>query len=106
MIHVIATIELKPGTRDEFLIEFSKLVPLVHEEDGCIEYGPTIDSRTDFEAQEIKGPDTVTVVEKWASLGHLKAHLGAPHMAAYRESVKTLVAGATLHILEPAGPQS
>lgn len=101
MIHVIATINLKPGTRDQFLIEFLKLVPLVLEEAGCIEYGPAIDAKTDIDAQHVKGPDTVTVVEKWESLDHLNAHLVAPHMAAYRESVKTMVTGATLHILQP-----
>jgi len=103
MIHVVATIDLQPGTRDQFLIEFRKLLPLVHEEAGCIEYGPAVDASTDFEAQHIKGPDTVTVIEKWESLEHLNVHLTAPHMTAYRESVKMMVTGATLHILEPAG---
>ncbi len=34
MIHVIATIELNPGTREAFLEEFRKLVPLVRAEAG------------------------------------------------------------------------
>jgi len=32
----------------------------------------------------------------------LKAHLAAPHMAAYREQVKDLVGGVALQVLEPA----
>ncbi len=32
MIHVIATIELHPECRDQFLEEFQKIVPLVHAE--------------------------------------------------------------------------
>ena len=102
MIHVIATIQLNTGSRDAFVAEFNKLVPLVHEEAGCIEYGPAVDAATDIAPQKIKGADVVTVIEKWESLDALKAHLVAPHMGAYREKVNDLVAGTTLHILEPA----
>lgn len=43
VIHVLATTEVKEGKRAEFLEAFSKLVPLVRAEDGCIEYTPAID---------------------------------------------------------------
>lgn len=102
MIHVIASIELKPGTRQAFLAEFNKLVPHVLAEDGCIEYGPTIDVPTGHKAQGPVRDDGVTIVEKWASLDHLKAHLTAPHMAPYREAVKEIVIETKLSILEPA----
>ena len=46
MIHVIATVELNPGTRDKFLAEFRKIIPDVKAEAGCIEYGPAIDAET------------------------------------------------------------
>ena len=102
MIHVIATIEIADGQRDVFLKEFHKIVPAVRDEEGCIDYGPTIDSDTDIEKQTLKGINVVTVVEKWESKEALKAHLVAAHMAEYRERVKDLVLGMTLHILEPA----
>lgn len=102
MIHVIATVNVTPGTRDRFLSEFHKLVPLVRKEDGCIEYGPAIDAATDIGAQQQKGADSVTVIEKWESLEALKAHLVAPHMGEYRARVKDLVTATTLHVLEPA----
>ena len=102
MIHVIATIEIADGRRDAFLEEFRNIVPAVREEEGCIDYGPTIDSDTDIEKQTPKGTNMVTVVEKWESLEALKAHLVAAHMTEYRERVKDLVLGMTLHILEPA----
>ena len=101
MIHVIAQIDVHPGRRDDFLTEFHRLVPAVHAEDGCIEYGPTVDASTDIDAQQ-SNENRVTVVEKWESLDHLKAHLVAPHMAEYRTKVADIVAGMTLHILEPA----
>ena len=102
MIHVIASIEITPGRRDAFLEEFRKLVPSVLAEEGCIEYGPTVDAQTGLENQSIKGENITTIMEKWESVDALKAHLVAPHMTEYREKVKDLVVGMTLHILEPA----
>jgi quinol monooxygenase YgiN len=102
MIHVIATIELHEGRRDAFLAEFHKLVPHVLAEEGCIEYGPTLDLETDIAAQIPVRTDVVTIVEKWAGLEHLKRHLDAPHMHDYRPRVRELVVRTTLVILEPA----
>ena len=102
MIHVLATIELAPGTRDKFLAEFKKLIPDVHAEKGCIEYGPAIDAATDIAAQAKVGADKVVIVEKWESLAHLKAHSVAPHMQAYRVRVKDYVKGMELRVLQPA----
>jgi quinol monooxygenase YgiN len=101
MIHVIAIIELAEGTRDAFLREFHAIVPMVRGEQGCIEYGPAIDARTDLPQQQVLGESAVTVVEKWASIGNLKAHLAARHMVAYRERVKPFVKHVRLHVLEP-----
>ena len=80
MIHVIATIELAPGTREAYLTEFRKIISDVRAEKSCIEYGPAIDAQTDLSTQAKIGPDKVVVVEKWADLAALKAHLVSPHM--------------------------
>lgn len=100
MLSVIAEIEVVDGKRDEFLEEFRKVVPLVLAEDGCVEYGPTIDAETDIPAQIPRRRSIVTVVEKWESLEQLKAHLVAPHMTEYRSRVKELVVGSVLRILD------
>ena len=63
MIHVIATISLQPGTRDDFLEVFRWLTPLVRSEKGCIEYQATIDVPPTLAIQEGPRPDVVTVVE-------------------------------------------
>ena len=102
MIHVIARIDLAPGTRDAFLAEFRKIIPAVLAEQGCIEYGPAIDALTDIGAQHKAGADHVVVVEKWESVDMLKAHMVAPHMLEYRGKVKALVQGMQLSILSPA----
>jgi quinol monooxygenase YgiN len=101
MIHVIAQITLQSGCRSDFLTEFHKLVPLVHAEQGCLEYGPAVDAETPIDAQ-VTNEDLVVVVEKWESLADLEAHLVADHMQAYREEVKEMVAGTSLQILSPA----
>lgn len=101
MIFVIATVTCTPGNRESFLKEFRALVPEVLKEKGCIEYGPTIDAETDLPKQNVDA-DRVTIVEKWETLEHLKAHLVAPHMDAYRPKVKDFVAASELRVLESA----
>lgn len=102
MIHVIATIELVPGTRDAYLDVFRTLVPEVRAEKGCLEYGPAIDAETDLTNQARVGPDKVVVVEKWEDVAALKAHSASPHMQVYRVQVKDYVRGVHLLVLDPA----
>ena len=102
MIHVIATIELRPGTRAAYLAEFRLLVPKVKAEAGCLDYGPTLDARTDIAAQIPYRENAVTILEKWESLAHLKTHFTQPHMAEYRKNVQDFVKKVALQILEPA----
>lgn len=102
MIYVIATLELAPGTRDAFLAEFAKVVPLVRAEPGCVEYAPAVDADTGMAAQHRIGPNRVTIVEKWASLDALRAHDAAPHMQAYRARVRDYVRGREIRMLAPA----
>ena len=101
MIYVIATVELKPGTREAFLAEFRKTVPNVRAEKGCIEYGPTVDVPSGIKTQIPLRDSVVTIVEKWESLEALQAHGVAPHMATYRERVKDFVGRVSLQVLEP-----
>ena len=102
MIHVIASIEIAEGRRDDFLAAFHRLIPKVLEEDGCIEYGPTVDVETGIPLQDEPRENVAVIIEKWESIEHLNAHLTAPHMEDYREEVKNLVMGMTLQVLKPA----
>jgi len=101
MIYVIATVEVKAGKREAFLAEFHRNVSNVRAEKGCIEYGPTLDLKTDIKAQIPLRENTVTIVEKWEGLPALQVHLQAPHMATYRERVKDYVSSVSLQVLEP-----
>ena len=102
VIYVIATIEIAQGQRERFLEEFHRIVSNVRDEEGCLEYGPTVDVETDIHAQGALRGNVVTVVEKWESIDALKAHLVAPHILDYRQRVKDIVSAAQLQIVEPA----
>ncbi|WP_159992775.1 putative quinol monooxygenase [Roseomonas sp. 18066] len=100
MIHVIAIITAKPGQRAAVLREFRANMPAVLAEDGCIEYGPAVDAAGLGNAQF--GEDSLVIIEKWASPEALAAHAAAPHMKAYGERTKELVASRAIHVLKPA----
>lgn len=99
MIHVLAIITAKPGQRGALLQEFKAIVPTVHAEAGCIEYGPVIDVDS---ADPAFGPDTFVVIEKWENMATLKAHAIATHMKAYGEKTRDLVAKRAVHVLTDA----
>jgi quinol monooxygenase YgiN len=99
MIHVLAIITAKPGQRNKLLEAFNANVPAVRAEAGCIEYGAAVDVEG---AAPAFGPDTFVVIEKWESMAALKAHAVAPHMKAYGEKTKDLIADRAIHVLDPA----
>jgi len=101
MIHVLAHITAKPGQREALLKEFRAIIPVVHAEKGCIEYGPAIDAEGAGAIQTRIGADSFVVVEKWESLETLKAHAAAPHMAAYGARTRDMVAARVIHVLSP-----
>lgn len=102
MIHVVATIDLAEGKRDDFLQIFRQVVPKVHGEAGCLEYGGAIDLAADMPMLGPVRQNTVTVIERWESVETLQAHLASDHMVAFRENVKDLVKNIELKLLEPA----
>ena len=101
MIHVLASIDIVPGHRADFLAEFAKVAIPVRKESGCIEYGAAVDAVTDLPMQQQLGENLVLIIEKWESLAHLKAHLVAPHMMDYRVRIKPFVQSVRLQVLDP-----
>src|SRR5436190_13368300 len=102
MIHVIAIITTKPGQRSSVLELFRANVPNVLAEKGCIEYQATVDFEPALGSQTQFGSETFVVVEKWDSIEALQAHFKAPHMAAYGDKTRDLVASRVIHVLSPA----
>ncbi len=101
MINVIASIRVRAGSLPDFLEIFKANMPRVREEKGCIEYFPAVDIDAELPPQVLDG-NVVTVIEKWESLEALRNHLETPHMSAYREKVKDLVAELSLKVLKEA----
>ena len=101
MIQVIASIKVKPDHKEEFIEIFKANVADVLSEDGCIDYQPMVDFQTDIAIQKCDS-SIITVVEKWESIDHLKAHFTAPHMLSYKAKVADFVESVTLKILEEA----
>ncbi|WP_028585354.1 putative quinol monooxygenase [Desulfogranum mediterraneum] len=99
MIHVIASIEVRAERLDDFSQLFKRLIPEVRSEEGCLEYQPTVDLDTGLAAQELN-PRVVTVIERWQSLEHLRTHLAAPHMEAFRKQVSAIVTKLSLKVLD------
>ena len=102
MVHVIAVITAKPGKRGEVLALFNGNVPAVKAEDGCIEYGATVDADGVGGFQTKFGDDTFVVIEKWQSLDHLKAHAVSDHMKEYGAKTKDLLADRVIHVMSSA----
>ena len=99
MINVIASIHIQDGRLSEFVEIFKSNIPNVLEESGCIQYLPTMDVPTGWPSQKLNN-NVVTIIEKWASLEDLQAHLSTPHMLAYKERVEDMVDRTSLKVLE------
>ncbi len=102
LVHIVAVITAHSGKREEILSAFKKNVPLVHQEDGCIEYGAVIDTENVGPFQAKLGEDTFFVIEKWESLDHLMAHATSDHMKSYAAKTKDLIANRQIHVLSAA----
>ena len=101
MIQVIATVELKPDCREEYLSILNENVPRVKAEKGCLAYEPMIDMDSGLPAQGAVRQNVVTLVEAWKNLDTLHDHLKTEHMAAYREAVKNYVTDVRIRVLKP-----
>jgi quinol monooxygenase YgiN len=102
MVHVIAVITAKSGMRGQVLELFNANVPAVKDEEGCIEYGATVDADGVGGFQTKFGEDSFVVIEKWASLDALKAHAGSEHMKAYGAKTKDMLADRVIHVMSSA----
>src|SRR5689334_16743242 len=99
MIRVVAVITAKPRRRDELLAAFRANVPNVRAEKGCIEYAGHVDAEGIGPFQARFGPDAFAVLETWESPAALSAHIAAPHMRAYGEKTREMIANRTIHVL-------
>jgi quinol monooxygenase YgiN len=101
MIRVIATIEVQPGRRQEFLSAFLSLVPLVLLEPGCLEYSPGIELSSPLPVAVTPRENVVIVAELWRDEASLQAHLDAPHVREFLQRHGHLLRGMSLQVIRP-----
>ena len=102
MIRVVAIITAKPGQREALLKLFRANMPAVHTKNNNNKKAPILDAEGFGAFQAPIGPDAFVVLESRTSAEALKAHAGAPHMAAYGRASKDLVAERKIHIFAAA----
>jgi len=100
MVHVLAIITAHSGKRAELLQLVHANLAAVRAEPGCIEYGPVADVPGFGGPQTVLGEDTFVFVEKWESADALKLHFTQPHMIAYIDKSKALIAKRAVHVLQ------
>lgn len=101
MVHVIASILVKPGYLQEYVSLFKQNVPKVLAEQGCVQYTPCVDADAGWPVQSLD-PRRLTVVERWESMDALQAHSRAPHMVDFRKTVGHLVESVNLRVVKEA----
>jgi quinol monooxygenase YgiN len=101
MIHVIASIELKPNCRQDYLAVLKNNVPNVKAEEGNLAYEPVVDIDCGLPIQKAVRENVVTIMEAWESVEHLDAHLKTPHMKSYRDAVADYVESVSVQIMAP-----
>ena len=84
MIILHATIQVKPGRREEALPIFLQMQQATRQEEGCLEY---------TFVSTLEDPDTFMAVERWEDRAALERHFAAPHMAVFRDQRADLVTG-------------
>ena len=92
MIYVIATLTLKPGSRDLLLEPARACIAETRREAGCISY--------DLLAS-VTGADTMVFVERWESREALTLHSKQPHLAVWRAACAPHLIARTIEIVHP-----
>jgi quinol monooxygenase YgiN len=102
MISVIASVQVKPGKKQEFLKSFKEFAVKVRKEKGCIFYFPAVDVKTDMPVQNTDD-NRVTILERWESMEALNGHLASPDMQERMKEEADMVEGeADVKILQEA----
>ena len=94
-LQVVATIEARPGRGDAVAALLGAALDEVRAEQGCLRYDL-------FRVR--REPDTVIMLEEWASKEDLRAHGASDHFAALSEQMAPELAGPpVVRVLDPVG---
>ena len=76
MIIIIARLQCKPGTEDEFVAAASEVVTKTLQEPGCLAYSCL---------RDVADGSKFVFIEEWADRDAIKEHFGAEHLRLFRE---------------------
>jgi quinol monooxygenase YgiN len=97
MIYVIATTQMKPDCKDDFIKGHKACIAETLKENGCISYEGHV---------SVNDPNLYVVVERWETRDDLTAHSKAPHLKAWREySTPLRVSPTVIEIISDAKVQ-
>ena len=100
-VYVLCRFDLKPDAdRADYVKKTLEVVPTVRAEAGCLGYTLLEDAKTDWDKPQRFGERTLWMLEKWASIDALKAHLETPHMKAFGPTVRPMRTNGTFHVLQ------
>lgn len=91
MIHLIATLTIKPGSLDAIREAVMPCIEATRREDGCVSY--------DLH-QSLTDENTLVFVERWETRAHLEAHFDTPHLIAWREAGSPYFLDRKIEIIE------
>ncbi len=77
MIHLIATLTIKPGSLGAVTKAVQPCIEATRKEDGCISYDLHVNVTDDTK---------LVFVERWENRAALDAHFRTPHLKAWREA--------------------
>ncbi|MBO6719986.1 MAG: antibiotic biosynthesis monooxygenase [Rhizobiaceae bacterium] len=92
MIYVVATLALKPGSKEALTGPARACIAETRKEKGCISYD-LLASVTD--------DDTMVFVERWETREDLTAHSKQPHLLAWRDASNPHLVSRTIEIVHP-----
>jgi quinol monooxygenase YgiN len=87
MIYVIATTQVKPECKDDFIRGHKTCIAETLKEKGCIAYEGHV---------SVNDPNLYVVVERWETRDDLTVHSKAPHLKTWREYSTPLRASPTV----------
>ncbi|GGE22103.1 antibiotic biosynthesis monooxygenase [Aureimonas endophytica] len=92
MLHLIATIRIKPGTKDDVAKAAIPCIEATRKEEGCIRYDMMVD---------VMDETNVTFVEEWESRELLDRHVRSAHVKTWHEAGKPYIVSEHIAVIYP-----
>jgi quinol monooxygenase YgiN len=81
MIVVQVEVVVEPGSASKVVDAVKAMETATRKEPGCLKYAFAVD---------ISDPGMIRVIERWASMDAIKAHMASPHMADFNRAIVAL----------------